>query len=227
MAAASGGPQPPIHSVRLPGLVAHQEVILGDLGQTLTIRHDSIDRESFMPGVLLAVRRVAELEDSPDGGPRASAFPRTGRRVIMGGMSNLGTILTAIVTPFDEDLRVDEEAFVALMHHLAEHGSDGFVVAGSTGEASTLSDEEQLALFELAARERPAGTTIVAGTGTQRHASRGAADRKGHGGRDRRAPERHALLQQAQRARPRTSLRSDRAGHRPADHPLQHPGATR
>src|SRR3712207_7838824 len=41
----------PIHSVRLPGLVAHQEVVLGDLGQTLTIRHDSLDRESFMPGV--------------------------------------------------------------------------------------------------------------------------------------------------------------------------------
>ncbi len=55
----------PIHSVRLPGLVAHQEVILGDLGQTLTIRHDSMDRESFMPGVLLAIRRVATLEDSP------------------------------------------------------------------------------------------------------------------------------------------------------------------
>ncbi len=65
MAAASGGAQPPIHSVRLPGLVAHQEVILGDLGQTLTIRHDSIDRASFMPGVLLAVRRVGELRESP------------------------------------------------------------------------------------------------------------------------------------------------------------------
>ncbi len=65
MAAASGGPEPPIHSVRLPGLVAHQEVILGDLGQTLTIRHDSIDRESFMPGVLLAVRRIAQLPQSP------------------------------------------------------------------------------------------------------------------------------------------------------------------
>jgi 4-hydroxy-tetrahydrodipicolinate reductase len=62
MAAASGKPQPPIHSVRLPGLVAHQEVIFGDLGQTLTIRHDSIDRESFMPGVLLAVRRVKALQ---------------------------------------------------------------------------------------------------------------------------------------------------------------------
>ena len=55
----------PIHSVRLPGLVAHQEVILGDVGQTLTIRHDSIDRESFMPGVLLAVRHVGELTETP------------------------------------------------------------------------------------------------------------------------------------------------------------------
>jgi 4-hydroxy-tetrahydrodipicolinate reductase len=65
MAAASGGAEPPIHSVRLPGLVAHQEVILGDVGQTLTLRHDSIDRASFMPGVLLAVRRVGELPESP------------------------------------------------------------------------------------------------------------------------------------------------------------------
>lgn len=56
---------PPIHSVRLPGLVAHQEVIFGDVGQTLTIRHDSIDRTSFMPGVLLAVRRVGSLTESP------------------------------------------------------------------------------------------------------------------------------------------------------------------
>ena len=55
----------PVHSVRLPGLVAHQEVILGDVGQTLTIRHDSIDRTSFMPGVLLAVRRVGDLPESP------------------------------------------------------------------------------------------------------------------------------------------------------------------
>jgi 4-hydroxy-tetrahydrodipicolinate reductase len=65
MAAASGGEPPPIHSVRLPGLVANQEVILGDLGQTLTIRHDTINRESFMPGVLLAVRAVAGLASSP------------------------------------------------------------------------------------------------------------------------------------------------------------------
>jgi len=55
----------PIHSVRLPGFVAHQEVIFGDVGQTLTIRHDSIARESFMPGVLLAIRRVGGLTESP------------------------------------------------------------------------------------------------------------------------------------------------------------------
>jgi len=64
-AAGEGAPEVPVHSVRLPGLVAHQEVILGDVGQTLTIRHDSIDRESFMPGVLLAVRRVSALDRSP------------------------------------------------------------------------------------------------------------------------------------------------------------------
>jgi 4-hydroxy-tetrahydrodipicolinate reductase len=61
----AGGAEVPVHSVRLPGLVAHQEVILGDVGQTLTIRHDSIDRESFMPGVLLAVRAVGGLTESP------------------------------------------------------------------------------------------------------------------------------------------------------------------
>jgi len=85
---------------------------------------------------------------------------------------NLGAILTAIVTPFDADGRVNEEAFVALMAHLADNGSDGFVVAGTTGEASTMSDEEHLGLIGLAVRERPAGTTIVAGTGTNdtRHA---------------------------------------------------------
>ncbi|PRX33601.1 dihydrodipicolinate reductase [Orenia metallireducens] len=51
-----------IHSVRLPGLVAHQEVIFGGLGQTLTIRHDSINRKSFMPGVELAIRKLEEIE---------------------------------------------------------------------------------------------------------------------------------------------------------------------
>lgn len=52
----------PIHSVRLPGLVAHQEVILGGVGQTLTIRHDSLSRESFMPGVILAIRKIKKIK---------------------------------------------------------------------------------------------------------------------------------------------------------------------
>jgi 4-hydroxy-tetrahydrodipicolinate reductase len=60
---ARGGKGPgdiPVHSVRLRGLVAHQEVLYGTTGQSLSIRHDSYDRSSFMPGVLLAVKRVAE-----------------------------------------------------------------------------------------------------------------------------------------------------------------------
>ena len=75
MAAASGAPAPPIHSVRLPGLVAHQEVILGDVGQTLSIRHDTISRESFMPGVLLAVRSVAEQREPLLVGLETLLFP--------------------------------------------------------------------------------------------------------------------------------------------------------
>jgi 4-hydroxy-tetrahydrodipicolinate reductase len=65
IAAAGGNVHQPIHSIRLPGLVAHQEVVFGGLGQTLSIRHDSISRESFMPGVLLAVRKVGTLDHSP------------------------------------------------------------------------------------------------------------------------------------------------------------------
>jgi 4-hydroxy-tetrahydrodipicolinate reductase len=61
--AAGGNVHQPIHSVRLPGLVAHEEVIFGGVGQTLSVRHDSIDRRSFMPGVVLAVRQVGDLPD--------------------------------------------------------------------------------------------------------------------------------------------------------------------
>ena len=87
-------------------------------------------------------------------------------------MAELGAILTAIVTPFDDDLRLDEDAFVALHRHLCEHGSDGIVACGTTGEAPTLADEEHLRVVELACSERPPGTTVVAGTGSNdtRHA---------------------------------------------------------
>jgi 4-hydroxy-tetrahydrodipicolinate synthase len=81
-------------------------------------------------------------------------------------MGDLGAILTAIVTPFDDDLKVDEEAFVDLLRHLCAHGSDGVVVCGTTGEAPTLTDEEHLRLIELAVQERPDGATVVAGTGS-------------------------------------------------------------
>ena len=87
-------------------------------------------------------------------------------------MTSFGPMLTAIVTPFDDDLNVDEQAFVDLMHHLAEHGSDGFVVCGTTGEASTLSDAEHLRVVELAVAEKPEGVSITAGVGSNdtRHA---------------------------------------------------------
>ena len=87
-------------------------------------------------------------------------------------MPELGAILTAIVTPFDDDGAVDEQAFVDLMNHLAENGSDGFVVCGTTGEAATLDDDEHLRVIQLAVEARPAGATIVAGVGSNdtRHA---------------------------------------------------------
>ena len=65
------GGDPPIHSVRLPGLVAHQEVLLGGAGQLLTIRHDTLSREAFVPGVLLALERLPTLPPGPDDRPGA------------------------------------------------------------------------------------------------------------------------------------------------------------
>jgi 4-hydroxy-tetrahydrodipicolinate synthase len=85
----------------------------------------------------------------------------------------LGQILTAVVTPFDADLNVNEDAFVRLLHHLDDHGSDGVVVCGSTGEAATLTDTEQIELVRLAVNERPRPDfTVVAGAGSNdtRHA---------------------------------------------------------
>jgi 4-hydroxy-tetrahydrodipicolinate synthase len=85
---------------------------------------------------------------------------------------NLGSVLTAMVTPFDADGNVDEDAAVALMHHLVAHGSDGLVICGTTGEASTLTDEEHLGMIRLAVQEMRGECTIVAGVGSNdtRHA---------------------------------------------------------
>jgi 4-hydroxy-tetrahydrodipicolinate synthase len=82
------------------------------------------------------------------------------------GSAPLGSVLTAIVTPFDEGLKVDEQAFVSLLHHVIESGSDGVVVAATTGEPSTLTNAEHLRLIELACTERPAGTSVIASTGS-------------------------------------------------------------
>lgn len=87
-------------------------------------------------------------------------------------MTSLGAILTPMVTPFDDGLAVDEERAVALMRHLVDHGSDGLVMCGTTGEASTLSDDEQLRMIELAVGEVGDRATVVAGAGSNdtRHA---------------------------------------------------------
>ena len=142
-------------------------------------------------------------------------------------MPDLGAVLTAIVTPFDERNRVNEESFVSLMRRLAEHGSDGFVVAGTTGEASTLTDEEQLGLIGLAVAERPEGKTVIAGTGTNdtRHAVH-LTERATELGAD-------AVLvvtpyyNRPEPPRARPPLPGRRVGDRQTDDPLQHPLAHR
>jgi 4-hydroxy-tetrahydrodipicolinate synthase len=86
--------------------------------------------------------------------------------------TQLGAIITAMVTPFDASGALDETAAVRLMHHLVEHGSDGLVICGTTGEASTLDDDEHLRMIELAVGEMRGRCTIIAGVGSNdtRHA---------------------------------------------------------
>src|ERR1700733_3464867 len=85
---------------------------------------------------------------------------------------DFGSILTAMVTPFDADGQVDEDAAIELMHHLVEHGSDGLVICGTTGEATMLEEGEHLGMIRLAVEEMKDRCTIVAGVGSNdtRHA---------------------------------------------------------
>jgi 4-hydroxy-tetrahydrodipicolinate synthase len=87
---------------------------------------------------------------------------------------NFGAIITAMVTPFDQRGRVDEDAAVTLMNHLVDHGSDGLVICGTTGEAATLDDEEHLGMIALAVSEMRGRAQIIAGVGSNdtRHAVR-------------------------------------------------------
>src|SRR2546423_5967605 len=78
----------------------------------------------------------------------------------------IGGVLTAMVTPFDADGRVDEAAAARLMRHLLDNGSDGLVLAATTGEAPTLTDDEKVSLWELGVAEVGDEAFLVAGTGT-------------------------------------------------------------
>jgi len=92
----------------------------------------------------------------------------------------LGRVLTAIVTPFREDGAVDLDAFQELARHLIDHGSDGLVVAGTTGESPTLSDDERLELFRVAVDALKGRATVVAGTGTYSTAHSAHLTREAH-----------------------------------------------
>ena len=83
-----------------------------------------------------------------------------------------------MVTPFDARGRVDEDGFVALLHYLLEHGSDGVVVAATTGEAPTLSDDEKVRLWELAVAEA-GDAVVIAGSRDLRHRALDPSHREG------------------------------------------------
>jgi 4-hydroxy-tetrahydrodipicolinate synthase len=103
-----------------------------------------------------------------------------------GNSSSLGTILTAMVTPLDADLAVNEAAARRLARHLIEHGSDGVVVAGTTGESPTLDDDEKLRLLDVVVDEVGGEATVLAGTGSNDtahsvHLTRAASERGADG----------------------------------------------
>lgn len=84
----------------------------------------------------------------------------------MASQADLGAILTAMVTPFDADGQLNDGAARRVARHLVEHGSDGIVVSGTTGESPTLSDEEKLRLLEVVLDEVGDESTVIAGTGS-------------------------------------------------------------
>ena len=143
-------------------------------------------------------------------------------RPVQAAPAVIGGILTAMVTPFDADGGLDEERGRRLIHHLLDNGSDGLVLAGTTGEAATLTDEEKVRLWELAVAEA-GDATVIAGTGTYdtRHSVE-LTERATEAGVD-------AVLvvtpyyNKPNRRGHRGPLRGGRGRHRPAGDPLQHP----
>ncbi len=143
---------------------------------------------------------------------------------------NLGAILTAMVTPFNSSGEVDKAAATALLQHLFGHGCDGVVVCGTTGEATTLDDDEHIGFIELVVSEvhdQLPGKTIIADVGS---GDTGTAQCV-HGGRHGSPPGRVAgcqsVLQPPEQARHHRALRRGGSRNRPPDHPLQHPQAHR
>ena len=163
----------PIHSVRLPGLIAHQETLLGGEGQLLTIRHDATVARGLRAGRAARGAPRARAAAGPDG--RAGDVPRGpdpgyDRSVIPTQRQRpeppAGRICTAMATPFGADGSLDLDASRALARHLVEHGSEGLVLAGTTGEGPTLTDDEKLALFEAVLDEVGSDARVIANTGT-------------------------------------------------------------
>ena len=128
-------------------------------------------------------------------------------------MSEFGGVLTAMATPFDGEGEVDFGSAAKLATHLLENGSDGLVVAGSTGEAATLDDTEQIDLLGAVRAEVGEGALLICGTGTNdtRHSVELDEGRR-RGGR-RRDARRHAVLQQAESGRYAGSRRGGRGLH--------------
>ena len=140
-------------------------------------------------------------------------------------MPHFGRVLSAMITPFDADGELDLDVAVELARHLQSNGHDGLVLAGTTGEAPTLSDDERLALFDavIRRREHPRRRRHR----HQRHPPLGAPHPRGEGARRGRRPRRVPVLQPAVAGRHRRPHAGDRRGERPARDGVRHPGAHR
>ena len=130
-------------------------------------------------------------------------------------MSDIRGVLTAMVTPFDDDGAVDLDLARRLARYLIDNGSHGLVIAGTTGESPTLSDDEKLRLLDAVLDEVGDSATVIAGTGTSDTAHTVRAHAQGPRRRRPRGARRHPVLQQAQRGRPARPLRRRLGGRRP------------